>query len=481
MTTVEQLRPCVLPPRLVGDEQLARLIATGDREAFAALYDRYLPALVRYCRGILLVREDAEDAAQNAMVAALRALPTRPPQLALRAWLYRVAHNEAISLMRRRHQHEPLERAAEIPGTDIGETAAVRARLRQLVSDLRSLPERQRGALVMRELCGLGYDEIAGALGSSEGTAMQTVFEARSALMHCESGRTLGCEGVQRIISDGDRRSLRARRVRAHMRSCDGCRAFEMSVSTRTRDLSVLVPIAAGKAAIAALLGALGLGGVVGRARLAGLTVRVQSMTPGFRGAAASVVVAVGGLTATQLVHHHQHSRLGHRAPIVHVAAVSVGHGDASAGSSKAIFAITRRVPRRASTGQQPSAGPVLTATVKHPALPRDMRVVTPVLRIAPRGGVAPAPQAPRTPPPVQAARPSGLVSIGVPGVGGVQVAAGSSGIRVAASIGGTQANATAAGAVSVSVSAPGLASASATVAGLVGALIHTTCLSNCR
>jgi RNA polymerase sigma factor (sigma-70 family) len=128
--------------RLLGDEQLAQLIATGDREAFAAVYDRHLPALVRYCRGILLVQEDAEDAAQNAMLAALRALPTRPPQLALRAWLFRVAHNEAISLMRRRHQHEPLERAAEIPGADIAETAAVRARLRQLVSDLRSLPSR---------------------------------------------------------------------------------------------------------------------------------------------------------------------------------------------------------------------------------------------------------------------------------------------------------------------------------------------------
>jgi hypothetical protein len=86
------------PLRRLGDEQLASLIAAGERDAFAVAYERHLPALIRYCRGILLVREDAEDAAQSAMVAALRALPQRPPQLRLRAWLFRVAHNEAGGL-----------------------------------------------------------------------------------------------------------------------------------------------------------------------------------------------------------------------------------------------------------------------------------------------------------------------------------------------------------------------------------------------
>jgi DNA-directed RNA polymerase specialized sigma24 family protein len=67
--------------RLLGDEQLATLIAAGERAALEVACDRHLPALVRYCQSILPVREDADDAAQNAMVAAVRALPGRPPKI----------------------------------------------------------------------------------------------------------------------------------------------------------------------------------------------------------------------------------------------------------------------------------------------------------------------------------------------------------------------------------------------------------------
>jgi RNA polymerase sigma factor (sigma-70 family) len=156
------------PTALLGDEQLARLIAAGEREALEVACDRHRPALVRYCQSILLVREDAEDAAQNAMLAAARALPGKPPQLKLRAWLFRVAHNEAISLLRRRRPHEPLEHATGAALHDVPEQAAARARLRQLVKDLNNLPERQRAALLMRELSGLSYEEVANALGSDE-------------------------------------------------------------------------------------------------------------------------------------------------------------------------------------------------------------------------------------------------------------------------------------------------------------------------
>jgi RNA polymerase sigma factor (sigma-70 family) len=242
------------------------------------------------------VREDAEDVAQEAMLAAFGALRDgeTPPEN-LRAWLYRVAHNKAISLLRRRREHDPLGDGVTQPGQDVVTAVTVRDRLRQIVSDLRSLPDRQRSALVMRELSGLGYTEIATALECNEAAAMQTVFEARSALMQFEQGRELACTGVQRLISDGDRRSLRARRVRAHVRSCDMCRSFERGVATRTTGLRLLFPVVAAKGGFAGLTWTLG-----SRGR-AGLTFHL----PGVKAGLAAAVVAAGGVATISRLEHH--------------------------------------------------------------------------------------------------------------------------------------------------------------------------------
>jgi DNA-directed RNA polymerase specialized sigma24 family protein len=90
--------------RLLGDDRLARRAAEGDGQAFAALYQRHHQALYRYCRGILGNAEDAADALQNTMMAALRALPGERREIHVKPWLFRIAHNESISLLRRPHQ-----------------------------------------------------------------------------------------------------------------------------------------------------------------------------------------------------------------------------------------------------------------------------------------------------------------------------------------------------------------------------------------
>src|SRR5258705_509903 len=78
-----------------------RRAARGDREAFAAIFDRHQQDLYRYCVAILGDPDDAQDALQNTMVRALRALPGERREIALKPWLYRIAHNEAIELRRR--------------------------------------------------------------------------------------------------------------------------------------------------------------------------------------------------------------------------------------------------------------------------------------------------------------------------------------------------------------------------------------------
>jgi RNA polymerase sigma factor (sigma-70 family) len=231
-----------LRARLSSDERLARLVSRGNAGAFAVLYRRHHQVLYRYCRSIVRDEDDAQDALQSAMTRALAALQAGERDLAVRPWLFRIAHNEAVSLLRRRRPNASLDERLERADGAIERTLEQRERFAALVADLQSLPERQRAALVMRELSGLPIKEIAAALSTSPGAAKQAVFEARCALHEFEEGRAMECEDVRRAISDGDGRVLRGRKIRAHLRECRGCRDFELMIGARTGDLRALAP-----------------------------------------------------------------------------------------------------------------------------------------------------------------------------------------------------------------------------------------------
>jgi RNA polymerase sigma factor (sigma-70 family) len=235
----------------------------GSARAFAVLYRRHHQALYRYCRSIVHDDDDAQDALQSAMMRALAALQARKRDVAVRPWLFRIVHNEAVSLLRRRRSHSSLVEGLEPVDGGLERTVEQRERFAGLIADLQCLAERQRAALVMRELSGLSIEEIAAALSSSPGAAKQAVFEARSALQEFEQGRAMECEVVRRTISDGDGRVLRARKIRAHVRACQVCRDFELMISKRTAELHALVPplpAVAASAMLARLL-AHGIGG----------------------------------------------------------------------------------------------------------------------------------------------------------------------------------------------------------------------------
>src|SRR5918998_3385359 len=90
--------------RLRREGALRSRAARGDAVAFAAVYERHHQALYRYCRSIVRHDHDAQDALQNTMARAFAALQDRPRDLELRPWLFRIAHNEAVSIVRRRRQ-----------------------------------------------------------------------------------------------------------------------------------------------------------------------------------------------------------------------------------------------------------------------------------------------------------------------------------------------------------------------------------------
>src|SRR4051812_35232312 len=231
--------------------------ARGDDAALAAMYERHHQALYRYCRSILHNDEDARDALQSTMVKALAALRDEERDFELRPWLFRIAHNEAISRLRQRRDTVELEAATTLGTDTLPQAVEDRERLALLRADLRDLPERQRAALVLRELSGLSHDEIAVTLDCCARAVKQTIFEARAGLHECAEGRTMPCADMQRALSAGDGRVLRGRRVRAHVRSSRACRTFKTALAQRPADLAALapaLPVSAAAALLAHLL-----------------------------------------------------------------------------------------------------------------------------------------------------------------------------------------------------------------------------------
>src|SRR6266571_3521715 len=101
------------PLQLMGDERLAHMAAAGDRRAFDVLFERHRRGLECSARSIVGNEHDAQDALQSAALKAFVGLAGRSPDAPLRPWLYRIASNEAISVLRRRRAR-PSEELGEL-------------------------------------------------------------------------------------------------------------------------------------------------------------------------------------------------------------------------------------------------------------------------------------------------------------------------------------------------------------------------------
>ncbi|HEY0316864.1 MAG TPA: RNA polymerase sigma factor [Solirubrobacterales bacterium] len=288
------------PTRLLSDERLVGRATMGDERAFAAIFRRYHQQLYRFSLAIVGNSEDAQDALQNTMIKAMSALPGEQRQIQLKPWLYRIAHNESIELLRRRRETSELDPDAASAAPGPAQKAQQRARLQRLVADMRELPDRQRGALVMRELAGLGFEEIGSALETSATAARQTLYEARLSLRQMEEGREMNCDSVTRALSDNDGRVIRRRDLRAHLRACPQCREFRDQLRGRRSDFAAISPLPAAAAAgiLHAIFGGGGPGGGSLAGALGGGAAKVFGTSAAVKSAAAVAVVAAIGVTA---------------------------------------------------------------------------------------------------------------------------------------------------------------------------------------
>src|SRR4051812_20877360 len=160
------------------DARLAARLREGDDDAFEAIYDRHQRGLLAFCRHMLGSREEAEDALQQTFLSAHRALATSDEPIALRAWLYAIARNRCISMLRARRDEVSSESVPEPSVEGLAAEVQRREDLRALLRDVEDLPDDQRAALVLAELGDLGHDEIGQVIGVPQSKVKALVFQA---------------------------------------------------------------------------------------------------------------------------------------------------------------------------------------------------------------------------------------------------------------------------------------------------------------
>ncbi|MGZ4259780.1 MAG: RNA polymerase sigma factor [Solirubrobacteraceae bacterium] len=335
------------------------LFRAGHDEAFRAIHDRYRQRLFAYARQMLPARQDAEDALQDVFVRAYSGLRAGQGRLVLRAWLYRIAHNRCIDELRRPAPPPPeVLELVRAPVDDPIAAADQRESLRRLVIDVRRLPEQQRSALLMRELGGMAYADMADALGVSVPAVKSLLVRARIALAQALEARDTACCDIRGQLTLAHDRGVRpSGTARRHMRDCSQCRHFHGELRGISRRFAALAPTVGPMGVIAKVLG---VGGAGGGGVAAGTGAIAAGGVAGTGGAVASV-----GLFATGA---------GHIATLIAAAAVTAG-GAVEIQSSLPAHHV--RHVRPAATASAPSAEPEQTAASSQAAaVPTSTRQV---------------------------------------------------------------------------------------------------------
>jgi len=183
------------PPEAPGDAALVDRARAGEVAAFEALLIRHQAAAFALAYQIVRQREDAQDITQEAFVRVFRGLRDFKGQAAFKTWLHRIVVNLALDALRRRSRQpaasyddarEPGDEAREEVGThpegDPDRSLEAREAREAIRVALEELPAPQRAVLLLREVEGLSYQEIAEVIGCALGTVMSRLHYARRRL-----------------------------------------------------------------------------------------------------------------------------------------------------------------------------------------------------------------------------------------------------------------------------------------------------------
>ena len=195
-----------------GDHDLVQRVQEGDSAAFRALFDKYHRRAFAVAMGVVKNEDDALDAVQEAFVKVHKNIHKFQGSSSFYTWLYRIVMNVSIDHIRRTSRRKNLdfdERALHEESDVAGDGALVpsvtnanpgKAALRRelggaIQAALQDLPEHHRAVIVLREIEGMSYEEMAEALEVPKGTVMSRLFHARKK-MQAALGPYLSGEAV---------------------------------------------------------------------------------------------------------------------------------------------------------------------------------------------------------------------------------------------------------------------------------------------
>jgi RNA polymerase sigma-70 factor, ECF subfamily len=180
-------------PKGAGDDRtLVKAAQTGDAQAFRALVQRYQRRVVQLALAMTKDADEAMDIAQETFVRVHRYLPSFKGDSSFFTWTYRIAMNLCLDAQRRKGRLErvdveqgdeaEIEAAMDPPSAALAgpQRQALNAELRDRIAEaLASLSENHRAILLLREVEGLSYEDLAKVLGIRKGTVMSRLFHAR--------------------------------------------------------------------------------------------------------------------------------------------------------------------------------------------------------------------------------------------------------------------------------------------------------------
>ena len=287
---------------LAGDDRLVAQLRRGNEAAFEVAFERHGPGILSFCRHMLGSREEAEDVVQQTFAAAHRALVGEEREIALKPWLYAVARNRCVSVLRVRRE-QPLE-APEPSTAGLAEEVERRAELRELLADMADLPAEQRAALLLAEVADLSHAEAAEVLGCEAARVKALVYRARQGLLERRDARAATCAEVREQLATLRGGALRRSGIRHHLRVCAGCRDFREDVKRQRGMLAVALPVVPTLGLKSSVLGGGGGGGGI----LAALGLSGSAASGGSATVAKIAVVgalAGGGAVAGEAVVSH--------------------------------------------------------------------------------------------------------------------------------------------------------------------------------
>jgi RNA polymerase sigma factor (sigma-70 family) len=232
--------------RLQSDERLIALIRRGQHAAFETLFSRYQSRLLAFCRHMLGSKEDAEDVLQEVFAAAFNAILADEREINVRPWLYRIARNRSLNHLRKASAIgvDSMDVHFAEGGVSTAEKVMRRESFRQLIDDVRQLPETQRTALLLREIDALSYEQISDAMETTVPAVKSLLVRARISLAEAAEARKLTCDEARLELGEVAEGLVKVSpAVRRHVRDCERCRAFRKHLKENNVALAAIMPV----------------------------------------------------------------------------------------------------------------------------------------------------------------------------------------------------------------------------------------------